>query len=807
MTKASLIGYRPGRLLGGIVFTAFLAGLILSFLLPSARLLADDNEPASYAGRIIGQVRVEGNQTVEAGKILSKVRSRQGAVLNEDILAKDTRRIISLPEIYDVRWRITPLGDKVELVFQITESPRIATVEILGNKNIKTEELAKQLELAAGSLTDIYLVRMGAQSLQEYYRKKGYFFAEVNVNESLLKDEQKVVYVVVEGPKLRIKKIYFEGNEFFGKGKLKKKIKAGAYFPIFNKGLLDTEQLEQDRMSLEKFYHDEGFLDAQVFWRKEFNEQKTRVFVHFVIEEGVRYRLGRILFEGDGPEAYSRDEMIEVIKIEPGDVLTEENRVISERNVTRLYGKKGYIYARVNVRPRFTDEDGLADMLFEIDQNDSYTLGRLIIQGNYETKDKVVRRAFDHYDFLPDSVYNSDAADRAKRRLGGRALFEDIRVTPIGQEPHSRDALIEVAETHTGLLLFGVGVDTDSGVVGQISLDERNFDIAKYPKGMSDLFTGEALTGAGQRLRLDFEPGTKVTRGRIKFHEPYLFDQPYYLDVNLFLFRRWRESYLEKRRGASIGLGRRFKNDWSTDITLRAEQINIGQLDEGFRALDPCTGAPTDWGYIAPQDAIDVKGSNYLASLRFGLGYDSTDSFFMPTEGEKLYMSWEQVGAMGGDFSFAALSASGTIFRTIYEDILERKTVVAATARGSNIIGDAPLFERYYAGGIGSLRGFDYRGVSPRGGVKQDPIGSDYIFLAGAELTHPLYEEVIFGKMFCDTGLVSTGPYRVTVGFGLQLVVPQLFQMIPMHFDFGWPVIKGEQDDTRVFSFSFGMNF
>lgn len=162
---------------------------------------------------------------------------------------------------------------------------------------------------------------------------------------------------------------------------------------------------------------------------------------------------------------------------------------------------------------------------------------------------------------------------------------------------------------------------------------------------------------------------------------------------------------------------------------------------------------------------------------------------------------------MGGDFSFAALSASGTIFRTIYEDILERKTVVAATARGSNIIGDAPLFERYYAGGIGSLRGFDYRGVSPRGGVKQDPIGSDYIFLAGAELTHPLYEEVIFGKMFCDTGLVSTGPYRVTVGFGLQLVVPQLFQMIPMHFDFGWPVIKGEQDDTRVFSFSFGMNF
>ena len=131
-------------------------------------------------------------------------------------------------------------------------------------------------------------------------------------------------------------------------------------------------------------------------------------------------------------------------------------------------------------------------------------------------------------------------------------------------------------------------------------------------------------------------------------------------------------------------------------------------------------------------------------------------------------------------------------------------TAVPYDIDGSKIVGEAPVFERYYAGGIGSLRGFDYRGVSPRGGIKLDPIGSDYLFLAGTELTHPLYEETIYGKIFCDSGLISEGPYRVSVGFGLELVIPQLFQMIPMNFNFGFPLVTDENDDEELFSFSFG---
>jgi len=167
--------------------------------------------------------------------------------------------------------------------------------------------------------------------------------------------------------------------------------------------------------------------------------------------------------------------------------------------------------------------------------------------------------------------------------------------------------------------------------------------------------------------------------------------------------------------------------------------------------------------------------------------------------------SYEQVGALGGEFTYGAVSASVSYYRTVYMDLTERKTVWSSNIRGSQIVGDAPVFERYYAGGIGTLRGFDYRGVSPRGGAIDDPIGSDFLFLAGTEITHPFLEDVIYGKLFCDSGVVDEGPYRVGLGFGLELWIPQF--PVPMQFNFGFPVLFDDKDEKEVFSFSMGFTF
>lgn len=788
--NASMTGGRSSDSVGLILWVFF---LLLAF---SCGPLCAQEEAV-----VIGRVLVEGNSVVADSTILAVVNSRSGAVLDRELLADDAKRIVALPEIHDVQWRVIQVGQKVDIVFDVTESSRIVSVAILRNKNIATEKLLELLEFDEGDFIDPYLIRHGIDVLAEHYHEKGYYFARVDLNADLLNAERKIVYEIVEGPKLRIKKVEFQGNDSFGKGKLK--VKTAAWFPIFSKGILDDDKLKQDKLAVASFYHDKGFLDAQVFVDLRFNDDKTRVTVVFVVDEGPEYKVGTILFQGN--ERFSSELLAGELKLKPGRAFTNDRRVLATRAVKRVMGRDGYIYATVDLVPQYTEQAGVVDVVFKINEGMAYDLGRVIVKGNYQTQDKVIRRELDRCGFLPGELYDLAALERAKRRIRGCGLFEDVTVMPIGNTPGSRDALVEVTETTTGLIIFGVGIDTNSGVMGNFSVQQRNFDITRTPRSWGELFRGEAFVGGGQSLSFEVNPGTRVTSGRIRFHEPYMFDQPYYLDMNLFIYRRSQESYYERRRGGQVSVGRRFDNDWYVDLGIRAELIKVTDLDDGYAIPgDPLSGMII----IAPQDVQDVKGDNFLTSIRLGIGRDTTDSKFRPTEGYKLHTNWEQVGAAGGNFEFSAVSAGAGLFHTIYEDLAERRTVLAAKIRGNAIVvGDAPVFERYYAGGIGTLRGFDYRGVSPRAGRNRDPIGSDYLFLINTELVHPLVEKTIFGKVFCDTGIIDEGPYRATVGFGFELLVPQLFQMVPMHFDFGFPLNFDDEDDREVFSFNFGMTF
>ena len=763
-------------------------------------------QAAAEAKRVV-KVVVEGNRTVSEGVILNKANLRPGAVFSEQTVAEAVRRVAAMPQMADVQWRAEVQGQEVIVVFVVRETDMIEAVEFSGNKSLKEKDLLAKLGFGAGDHLDRYLVTRGATNLEELYREKGFYFARVRLDEAKLRDERRVVYVIVEGPKLRVKKVRFVGNQSLSAGKLQGKIKTKAYFPIFSRGQLVDEQLDQDQATLQGFYRDEGFLDARVFWEKQFNEKKTRATVTFTVEEGPRYRVAGVRFQG--VEKLAEAELRAALDpdLTPGKVLTYKRRVFAERAVERTYGKHGYIYTIVRLEPEYAEQEGQVTAVFRVQESGQFHLGRLLVQGNTETQDKVVRRAFDHFGFLPGGLYDTAAMEKGKERLLGGGLFEDVSVLPVGPAPDERDALVEVKETRTGLLLFGVGVDTNSGVMGEVSIQQQNYDASRWPRSFSDVFAGEAWKGAGQRLQFTFSPGTQVTTGHVKFFEPYLFDQPYYLDATLMLFRRWRESYLEERKGGSVTLGRRFANDWSVEVGLRGEEVTVSELDYKI-VKDTSVQPPLKHKVIlAPPQVQEVEGDNFLTSMRFGVGLDKTDNLYRPSDGYRLNADYEQYGALGGDFAFGALGAGVTMYRTVYQDITERKTVWAAAVRGSQIAGDAPVFEKYYAGGIGSLRGFDYRGVSPRSGPRDDPVGSESLLLVNTELTHPIFEEVIFGKVFCDSGVVTEGRYRVTVGFGLELLVPQLFQMVPMHFDFGFPVVWDDKDDKQVFSFSFGLSF
>ena len=803
------------RLFGAFTESKKLISLLALIAVLTAFILPTANAQQELEKLIVNEIIFKGNNHTPADVIMTNVRTRPDAYFSEKVVSDDSRRIIIMPQVRNVTWAARPVESdptKVDVIFIIKEALTVSAIEFEGNKKYNNKKLTKQLPFETDDFLDVYLVNLGARDLELYYKDKGYYFASVKIDDSRAESEGVIVYKINEGPRLKVKKIKFEGREALPKYKIKGKTKTRPYFPIFRKGKLDDLRIESDVDAIAQYYHEEGFLDAKVAVREDFNDDNTKVEIVYLIDEGPRYYLSDISFKGN--TIYSEDEILNAVSLEPGDFVRETSIERAKNTIRDLYGKNGYIYANSRPLISYTDQPGEAKLTLSITEGEKYYLNKVIIKGNFETQDKVVRRDFDRHGFLPGEIYNLEASNKAKRRLAGSGLFESVEVEPVGDYQDKRDAIVDVTETNTGMLLFGVGVDTNNGVLGQFSIEQRNFDASRPPESFEEFFTGNAFVGGGQRLKLSIEPGTDMTRGNLKFYEPYLFDQPIYLDYNLFLFKRWRESYEEKRRGTSLTLGHRFDNDWSIEGTAKVELVEIGDFDYFYDySVDPNNPQKI---IVTPDQITSVEGDNWLTSFKFGFGRNTTDRYFRPTEGYKFNASVEQFGAFGGDHSFTELSSGLTIYNTLYEDIVQRRTVWATKISGSKIYGGAPAFEKFYAGGIGTLRGFDYRGISPRGGRRMindryygddDPVGSSYIFLAGTEITHPIFEETLFGKIFCDSGFVSEGPYRVAVGFGIEIVIPQFFQQVPMHFDFGFPIVEDDKDDTELFSFNFGLSF
>jgi outer membrane protein insertion porin family len=205
---------------------------------------------------------------------------------------------------------------------------------------------------------------------------------------------------------------------------------------------------------------------------------------------------------------------------------------------------------------------------------------------------------------------------------------------------------------------------------------------------------------------------------------------------------------------------------------------------------------------------LEYNGHTMLTSAGLEIMRDTTNSPLLPSEGTSTRFGWEHYGAMGGDFTFDKLTFDFHYYMTLYEDLLDRRTILAFRGDAGYITGDSPFFEKFYAGGIGSLRGFRYRGVSPRSGIDDDPIGGDFSMTGSVELSFPLAGDMLRGVVFTDMGTVEPdveiGTFRSSIGFGFRLTLPFLGQL-PIAVDFAVPITKDDKDNTRIFSFALGM--
>ncbi|MDR2755711.1 MAG: BamA/TamA family outer membrane protein [Planctomycetaceae bacterium] len=372
----------------------------------------------------------------------------------------------------------------------------------------------------------------------------------------------------------------------------------------------------------------------------------------------------------------------------------------------------------------------------------------------------------------------------------------NIRIDPnvppgVSNKIYPVDGRWVLQETRTGQFMMSVAVSSDAGLMGRFILEEQNFDILNFPKGFRLNDWKNAFRGKGQRFRIEAVPGTEIQRYSASWETPYLFDLDYSFGVSGFYYERYYDEWYEDRVGGSISFGKLWTPDFSTRLILGAQQVNI------YRPI-----------YPSSSDLINALGHHPMYTIGLEASYNTRDSEYMPTEGHLITFGVEQVL---GDYQFVRGNIDFRKYFMLHErpDRSGRWVVGIRSSLGVSEK-NTPIYERYFGGGFTSMRGFEYRGVTPRDANNDAILGGCMEFYNSAELVFPITaDDMIRGSIFVDTGTVEKSitkwesDYRVAVGFGLRLTIPMMGPA-PIALDFAFPISKDSRDERQVFSFNVG---
>jgi outer membrane protein insertion porin family len=754
--------------------------------------------------RPISEVRIVGLRTVSLQLVENNIRASVGDPYDPELVKSDVATLRRLGKFRAVTGEVELKADgSVAVIYSVSEEAIIAEVQVVGNRSIADQDLLGLLQIVRGVPRDDFLIQQAARAIEARYRERGNYLATVSVDESELNETGVLIFRILEGPRVRIQEIRFQGNDAFNDEQLWGQIKTRTALLFFRRGALEPEILADDVAAISTFYRDRGFIDVRVDRQIDLSPDNAEAIVTFLIAEGPQYTLRRLRaqrLDGSPLVVFAPEQIGAMMEIRPGDVFSQDKMRKSIAIIKEAYGLMGYLDVEVQTFEFRTPDSAQVDLDLEISEGTRYKVGLVEISGNSLTRDRVIRREIR---LAPGRPFDATEIDESADRLRRTRLFNDVRITvqePDPDDPDYRDVLVEVKERNTGSVNFGLAVGSDAGVFGEISLQQSNFDIFDYPESFEEFVTGRAFRGAGQQFNMAFRPGTEIFQYVVSFSEPRLWDSPYSLRLSANLFRRVYSSHDEERASLGFGFGRQLGDLWRISLNGRLEQIELTDIDA-----------------FAPTAVFADAGPNVLTGLGISLVRSTIGTIVRPGSGSRLELAVEQVGAMGGDFTFTSLSGEYTVYLTIYEDFLGRKSTLKLNTRAQYILGDddAPIYERFYLGGR-SFRGFDFRTISPKGiradngMASTDPIGGQWLFFAGAQYEHPIFQESMAAVVFIDSGTVTDevgfGDYRVAAGAGIRLYIPQLSQA-PLAFDFAIPLLKLDSDETRIFSFSIELPF
>lgn len=733
---------------------------------------------------IVRSIEVLGNQTVGITTILARIKTRVGEPYIPSIISDDIKRLYNTGFFVDVSVEKKEYDRGVQVVIHLKEKPIINNIVFPKTRHFSNRTLALRIKSRKGQFFDRRTVREDIRIIRDLYARRGLTSASVDFDVEIDENNKATItFDIQEGERIKIKRIIFSGNDTFNRRRLMRVIKT-RHDTLFTSGFLKEDIIVEDLDRIRSFYASEGFLDASVSYSFE-QAPKSRLILYFHIEENKRYYTGNISIQGNDV-VFSDEEILGMMQdVKPGNVFTPMRLASDIARIRESYFDRGYIFCQVNDFTAVSPETGKVDIRLDIIERDIAYINRIHVQGNIRTRDIVIRRELR---MVPGDAFDGGKLRRSKERLQNLGFFEeidyDVRDTQI---PNSKDLVVQVKEAKTGSLSFGGGYSTVDKLIGFVEISQRNFDFTNWP----------SFTGGGQDLSIRAEMGTVRNNMRLSFTEPWIYDYPISGGFDVYQNTIDKDSgigyaYSEKRLGGNLRFGKQFSEYISGGMIYRMEEITI-----------------KDVSATASQDLRDEEGKNRVSTLGFHATYDSRDSIFSPTRGLVVGGGADVAGGfLGGDKDFYRLTGRGSYHIPLFGGTVLEFRMRAGIVDSYGDTSEVPIYERFFAGGAYTIRGYNERKVGPLDSVTQDPIGGEAMLVGNVEYTVPIVDFIKVAAFF-DTGNVwrriedfGQGGYKSGMGLGLRVRTP----IGPINLDYGYPLNDEPGEDKRSGKFYFSVS-
>ncbi|MBE7504237.1 MAG: outer membrane protein assembly factor BamA [Verrucomicrobiales bacterium] len=764
--------------------------------------------PAGWgqAPAVIREIEIQhvGPRAASDALIRSSIRSRVGELYTRNSVDDDVRSLYGTGLFFNIRVDQVPVEGGLKLVFQVQGKPTLTRILFTGNSKYSTKKLQKKVTSKVGQPLDEQKLFNDTQEILKLYQKAGYQRTQVKyvpvIDANL--GNGTVTFEITEAPKVKIKDVQFVNAEAFPQRKLRSTLKTRRHWMfswLTGSGKLKDDVLAEDRQRLAEFYRGEGYIDFQLE-DIQFEQLNPKwMILKVFVSEGTQYRVGTVGLEGNQlfttneittrMVTRERNKASRGLSMGPGSVFTPNGLSRDREGIADFYGARGHIDARVSPGLVPNTAQGTMDVNYRISEGQKSYIEKIEIRGNTKTKDRVIRRELA---VNPGEVFDMVRVRLSTNRLGGLNYFAKVDAEPEPTDvPDRKNLVIGVEEKNTGDIRLGAGFSSLDQITGFVEVVQGNFDLFKPP-----YFLG---TGAGQKIRLRLQVGTRRRDIELSFIEPWFLGRKLVLSTDFFYrqLRYYSDLYDVDQLGSRVTLTRTLWSDfWRGTVGYAIE--NVGIVDMPSPVVVPGPDGQPEVIDTVPAEIRAEEGYTLASKVIGAISYDTRNNVLLPNRGQHTTLRSELAGGpFGGDTDFYKLELdSRRYFRGFAAGHVLELIGRIGVVDNHGFDEDVHLYDRFYLGGLYTLRGYAFRGIGPYDSTGREPIGGRTFWFGSAEYSIPIIERLRLAA-FYDIGNVYPDAYSFTLagpdygayadnwGVGIRLNIPG---MGPLRLDYAIPI-------------------